>query len=565
MSSKILAVIGATGVQGRSILDAFSEVVNWKVLALTRNPDSASAKEAAQIPNVTVVKADLNDHARLVEVLRGVDAVYENLSVDAFGSEDKVVEIGKSVVDAAKKNNIGHFIHALLPNLAAISKGKYTNGYHYNASNRIKQYIESQNFPATYLVVGWYLSNLHTYPAYKYKRDADGTYVFSWPTSGSVDIPYIDARRDTGKFVRGILTGPTALPRPAYSTVRAESGWATFEELVATWGEVHGVPARFEKAERELWVTATAAAMNAPREVVAQRSEMFSGYDEFGATGNDEFNKRLPFREFAQGKDGRADLSTARSYFEATKSTWALESSPTTPPATPAAKPVVFILGYGNNIGKSVAARFAAQGYSVAVASRSSTDGPTPEGYLAIRLNLDRPLSVRAAFDTVVRKLGAPRVVVYNAAAGVFAGAADPLVVSAADLSSSLNVNVVSSYTAAQAALAARAPGAPLHFIYTGNALNKLVLPALLTLGVGKSGTLHWLEGAAKAYSPSGAQFYYADERMEDGKPAYGKINGEAHADFYTYLAGRTEQGPVAATFVKGKGYVNFPPETKLQ
>ncbi|KII90173.1 hypothetical protein PLICRDRAFT_107852 [Plicaturopsis crispa FD-325 SS-3] len=266
--SKTLAVIGATGVQGRSILDAFAEVVNWKVLALTRNPDSASAKEAARIPNVTVVKADLNDHARLVEVFRGVDAVYENISVEDVGSEDKAVEIGKSVVDAARQNNVGHFIHALLPNLAAISKGKYTRGYHYNASNRIKQYIESLNFPATYLVVGWYLSNLYTFESYKYKRDANGTYVFSWPTSGDVDIPWIDARRDTGKYVRGILTGPTALPRPAYSTISAVSGWATYGELIATWGEVHGVSARFEKAEREAWLTDAASRTDTPREVL---------------------------------------------------------------------------------------------------------------------------------------------------------------------------------------------------------------------------------------------------------------------------------------------------------
>ncbi|KII90372.1 hypothetical protein PLICRDRAFT_107087 [Plicaturopsis crispa FD-325 SS-3] len=267
--SKILAVIGATGVQGRSILDAFSEVPDWKVLALTRDPNSPSAKEAARISNVTVVKADLNDHARLVEVLRGVDAVYENIGIGDFGSEDKVVEIGKSVVEAARKNKVGHFIHALLPNLAAVSKGKYTNAYHFNASNRIKLYIESQNFPATYLVVGWYLSNLHTFPSYKFTRDADGTYVFSWPTSGSVDIPYIDARRDTGKFVRGILTGATALPRPAYSTITAASGWITFDELIAAWGEVHGVPARFEKAGREAWLTDTAARTNTPREILA--------------------------------------------------------------------------------------------------------------------------------------------------------------------------------------------------------------------------------------------------------------------------------------------------------
>ncbi|KII90371.1 hypothetical protein PLICRDRAFT_106376 [Plicaturopsis crispa FD-325 SS-3] len=285
---------------------------------------------------------------------------------------------------------------------------------------------------------------------------------------------------------------------------------------------------------------------------------MLSGFDEFGSTGNDEFYKRLPFREFAQNKDGRVDLSTARSYLEASKSEWKLEATAAKAPVAAPAKPVVFVLGYGGNVGKSVAARFASQGYNVAVSSRSSVDGITPEGYLSIRLDLEHPLLVRAAFDTVVRKLGVPAVVVYNAAA-FFTTPNNPLTLPISNFSATLNVNIVSPYAAAQAALSYHIPGAPLTFIFTGNALNTLVLPSLLALGVGKSGTLHWIKGAAKSYEAQGAQFYYADERTEDGNPVYMEVSGEAHADFYTDLAQRKDQGPVVATFVKGKGYVAFP------
>lgn len=37
-----------------------------------------------------------------------------------------------------------------------------------------------------------------------------------------------------------------------------------------------------------------------------------------------------------------------------------------------------------------------------------------------------------------------------------------------------------------------------------------------------------------------------------------GKISGENHAEFYYELASKKEQGPWDATFVGGKGYVNF-------
>ena len=53
-------------------------------------------------------------------------------------------------------------------------------------------------------------------------------------------------------------------------------------------------------------------------------------------------------------------------------------------------------------------------------------------------------------------------------------------------------------------------------------------------------------------------RFYYTDERFEDGGSVFMEINGQAHAEFYYELVRRQDQGPWEATFVKGKGYVNF-------
>lgn len=38
-------------------------------------------------------------------------------------------------------------------------------------------------------------------------------------------------------------------------------------------------------------------------------------------------------------------------------------------------------------------------------------------------------------------------------------------------------------------------------------------------------------------------------------------LDGEAHAEFYWYLAGRKTQGPWEATYVKGVGYKKFEAE----
>lgn len=52
--------------------------------------------------------------------------------------------------------------------------------------------------------------------------------------------------------------------------------------------------------------------------------------------------------------------------------------------------------------------------------------------------------------------------------------------------------------------------------------------------------------------------FYFADERAPEGAAVGRVVSGEAAAEFYYELAGHKEQGPWDATFVKGKGYVEF-------
>ena len=95
-------------------------------------------------------------------------------------------------------------------------------------------------------------------------------------------------------------------------------------------------------------------------------------------------------------------------------------------------------------------------------------------------------------------------------------------------------------------------------FIYTGNRLNIAPIAPLLSLGIGKSATAHLIASASEAYASKGYRFYYADERNADGSPVYAKINAQSHGDFYAQLAEGKTQAPWLATFVGGKGYVDF-------
>lgn len=72
---------------------------------------------------------------------------------------------------------------------------------------------------------------------------------------------------------------------------------------------------------------------------------------------------------------------------------------------------VALILGYGPNVGVDVAEAFAAQGYKVAIVSRSNKD---KKEYLQMQADFSDPSSIEGIFSKVINELGHPSVVVYN-------------------------------------------------------------------------------------------------------------------------------------------------------
>ncbi|KAJ2985674.1 hypothetical protein NUW58_g5406 [Xylaria curta] len=230
-----------------------------------------------------------------------------------------------------------------------------------------------------------------------------------------------------------------------------------------------------------------------------------------------------------------------------------------------ATNPVVLILGSGPNVGASIAKKFASSGYKVAVASRNGTGSKSSEGYLSLKVDLSKPESVPALFDAVKAEFNSPpSTVIYNAAALSAPAQNDSaLSIPVEAVTSDLNVNTVSPYLAAQQAVAGwetLPSDVKKTFIYTGNVLNVAIkpVPLLTNLGMGKAASAYWIGVADGTYSTRGYRFFYADERRENGDSMGTAINGPAHADFYARLANHEANVPWHATFVNGKGYVQF-------
>ena len=165
-------------------------------------------------------------------------------------------------------------------------------------------------------------------------------------------------------------------------------------------------------------------------------------------------------------------------------------------------KPVALILGAGPNLGASITSSLTKLGYRIATVSRSGTgEINSSTGILTLRADFATPSSIPPLFSKIKDSFSTPpSVVIYNAASLTPPPeATNPLSIPAAAFEKDINVNAVSAYVAAQEAVKGweelGKEGGKKTFIFTGNCLNQKVLPmpVLLTLGVGKSASAHWV------------------------------------------------------------------------
>src|SRR5260370_16198505 len=116
-NEKLIAVTGATGRQGSSVVRALQASSQFKMRALTRNPDKH--RELAY----EVVKADLNLPETLKAAFEGAHGVFLVTNFWEQGTDER--KEATAAVRAAKDAGVKHFVWSTLPDVEAIIGGKF--------------------------------------------------------------------------------------------------------------------------------------------------------------------------------------------------------------------------------------------------------------------------------------------------------------------------------------------------------------------------------------------------------------------------------------------------------
>jgi len=216
---QLLTVVGATGTQGLSLINAALEDGTYKIRAVTRNPSSEKAK-ALQARGVEVVQADVTDESTLIKAFEGSTAIFGVTDFfEPFASQgpEKAMEIetaqGINIARAASKTTtLEHYIWSTLPNGSRNTNGKYVVP-HFEGKNRVDDYIKRDKAlfaKTTFLWITFYGNNFQ-YPMFTPNLlKTSGSYI-QLPPAGPDTPPLLSIgspSKNIGVFALAILRQP---------------------------------------------------------------------------------------------------------------------------------------------------------------------------------------------------------------------------------------------------------------------------------------------------------------------------------------------------------------------
>lgn len=259
MTGKIISVIGATGVQGGSVVDALLKDSIYSVRAITRNTNSEAAK-ALTARGVEVVTADVNDLSSLTRAFEGSYAIYaltDFFEPFAQHGAQKAVEVeteqGITIAKAAAATTgLQHYMWSTLPNGSQISGGKYVIP-HFDAKNKIDAFIRSQPellAKTTFFWVTFYAQNYYFPMFAPIHVPTAGKWIQLGVTSPNVPIKTIgNARINIGIFAKAALDQYEKTRNGAIVLAYVED--TTAGDMLQTWAKAQGRTAQYVKLDEQ--------------------------------------------------------------------------------------------------------------------------------------------------------------------------------------------------------------------------------------------------------------------------------------------------------------------------
>src|SRR6201998_4245249 len=224
-AKKLIAVVGASGLQGGAVVRALQASGQFKVRALTRNP--------AKHPKLgdEVVLADFNRPETLKAAFTGAHGVFLVTNAwEAGGDESKQA---LAAVNAAKDAGVQHFIWSTLPNVETISGGAI-DVPHFTDKARVERIVREAGFAYhTFVIAPFYYQNL--LGAMTPQKQSDGTAGWTLPLNPERRVIHMGDIAEIGRIVAGAFAQPELAGHGEHLPLVGD--FLSFNEIIATLGQ----------------------------------------------------------------------------------------------------------------------------------------------------------------------------------------------------------------------------------------------------------------------------------------------------------------------------------------
>ena len=241
-TQKVIAVVGATGQQGGGVVRALQASGQFKVRALTRNPDKH--------PNLgdEVVLADFNRPETLKAAFAEVHGVF--LVTNSWEAQAEEPKQALAAVNAARDSGVQHFIWSTLPNVEAITSGAI-DVHHFTAKAKIEPIVSEAGFAYhTFVVAPFYYQNLIGRMAPQ--KQPGGAVGWALPLDPARRVIHMGDITELGRLVAGAFAHPELAGRGEHLAMVGD--FLSFNEIIDTLNQ-QGNTLSFRQVAREVFAS----------------------------------------------------------------------------------------------------------------------------------------------------------------------------------------------------------------------------------------------------------------------------------------------------------------------
>ncbi len=267
---KLISVVGATGQQGGAVARALQASGQFKVRALTRNP--GKHPELAE----EVVEADLDRPETLKAAFEGAHGVFLVTTSWLEGTDE--LKQATAAVRAAKDAGVKHFIWSTLPDVEAISGGKF-DVPHFTGKAKTDRIVKEAGFAHhTFVIAPFFYQNL-VGPLAPQKQ-ADGSMGWALPLDPAVRCIHMGDITQLGYIVVGAFAHPDETGDGQYLPLVGD--FMSFNDIIDTLNR-QGHKFSFKQVPKEVFATFFPAA--------AEMAAMFGYFQAHTYLGSDSHDQ----------------------------------------------------------------------------------------------------------------------------------------------------------------------------------------------------------------------------------------------------------------------------------